>query len=289
MNYLELFAQELRKEAPAPERLALAIATIAYEQLDIEKYLEQLDALAAHVGERVLCVPLGLQRAQELISVLHGELGFIGNRQNYYVVTNSFLNDVIDKRTGLPILLSLVYVAIGSRLGLRVEGIGFPNHFMVRYTDTEGSWLLDPFHGQLIDPDDAESYLSQLMGRTVRVAPEMQAPVSSQAFVQRILNNLRVVYLGAGNFEMAIRVLDCMLVLAPGEQIWLRERALAYARSEYWVQAVRDIRRYFFLGERFELLLPQPDESVSFATLPEDERHLFSILQQGERLLARMN
>jgi hypothetical protein len=88
---------------------------------------------------------------------------------------------------------------------------------------------------------------------------------------------------------MVIRVLNFMLVLAPGEQIWLRERALAYARSEYWVEAVRDIRRYFFLGERFELLLPQPVKSVSFATLPEDERHLFSILQQGDRLLARMN
>src|SRR5688572_26859663 len=134
------FAAELPNASP--ERLALAIARIAYPDLNAEKYLELLDEMSAAVRTRVAEAAPGGPRALALIQAMRLDLGLRGNTERYYDAANSYLNVVLERRMGLPIMLCMILTAIGQRLGLSVEGAGFPGHFMARYEDEEGVWIL---------------------------------------------------------------------------------------------------------------------------------------------------
>src|SRR5438445_11901588 len=128
-------------------RAALAIARIAYPDLDPAPYVRQLDDLAAAVRPRLFPRASPEAAVTELAGYLFGECGFRGNQEEYYDPRNSYLNDVLERRTGIPISLSLVFIEVSRRLGLAVEGVGFPGHFLVRVAGQRGSLLLDPFFG----------------------------------------------------------------------------------------------------------------------------------------------
>ena len=157
------FAAELSH--PTPARLALAIARIAYPDLVIEDYLAQIDEMSAKIAPSVTQAGAGGVRALTLVQALRLELGLRGNVEKYYDAANSYLNVVMARRTGLPIMLSLLLVTIGQGLGLSIEGVGFPGHFMVRYEDEEGTWFLYPFHGAVMTPYDVPAYFYKLFGQ----------------------------------------------------------------------------------------------------------------------------
>ncbi len=100
---------------------------------------------------------MGEPRAQRFLSVINDGLGFRGNRRRYYDPRNSYLNEVLERRLGLPILLSLICISIGRRIGVDIEGLGFPGHFMARYRDEVGVWLLDSFHGNVVSEAETPS------------------------------------------------------------------------------------------------------------------------------------
>jgi len=290
MNFLERFRQEISKREPEPEQLALAIAGMAYPELDIEEQLTQIDRLAAVVRRALHDIPPGYERAARFIDVLHYDLGFTGNRDHYYDPNNSYLNVVLRRRVGLPIMLSLLYMAIGRRLQLDVSGLGFPGHFMVRYRDEAGVWLLDPFHNQVMALEAAGSYLSNLFERPITLSTDMFEPISATALAQRILYNLRNVYLSRKDFVMTRHVLDYLLLLTPEDPELWQEKGLLHYHVDDWEAASYYLRRYFFLIGQYMLAYGNEKNSdLAQATLQPHDRQLLEVFQQIEEMRRRIN
>lgn len=288
--FLEQFRVEISKREPQPERLALLIAGMAYPTLAVEEELAQIDHVAMVVERALIGASPGYERAARLIDVLHYDLGFTGNRQQYYDPDNSYFNVVLRRRVGLPIMLSLLCMAIGRRLGLTITGLAFPSHFMVRYEDQAGVWLLDPFHNQVMALEAAGTYLSNLFERTIPLSSAMFEPVTPQALAQRILLNLRNVYLGQKNFGMVLNVLDYLIVLAPNEPGFWHEKGLLHYQLEHWEAASYHLRRYFFLTGQYLLAYGhETNNDLAQATLPPPDRQLLNIFQQIEETRRRVN
>ena len=290
MNFVEQFAKELQRPTPEPERLALAIAGLAYPTLNPGSYLAQLDEMAAVVQHALLASPPGQVRAIRFLDAINEQLGFTGNRDNYYDPENSFLNRVMERRVGLPIMLSLICMAIGRRLDLDVSGIGLPGHFMARYRDEAGVWLLDPFHGQVLNQADAAIYLSDIFAQPINLPTDAYTAVTASALAQRILQNLRGVYLNQRDFAMTARVMDYLLVLAPSNPLLWRDRGLLHHYSQQWEPAARDLRRYFFLTGHFIAAMGWEKESKPpVGTFDQQDRQVLDIFQQVEKMRHRIN
>jgi len=171
--------------------VALEIARIAYPDLEAAPYLRRLDEMAALV-EYQRGDPLSVIEA--LNECLFERLGFHGNRDDYYDPRNSFLNDVLDRRTGIPITLSVVYMEVARRIDLSLYGVGFPGHFLVKHPG-DPEIVVDCFSGgQIMLQPDCEERLQAVYGRPVAFDPAFLNPVTKKQIVARMLNNLMVIY-----------------------------------------------------------------------------------------------
>ncbi|HRW07593.1 MAG TPA: transglutaminase-like domain-containing protein [Caldilineaceae bacterium] len=292
MDFLSSFRRELQKQAPAPERLAFYIAGMAYPMLDVEEEMARLDAITALVSRALTPIDAGYERAMRFLDVLYYDLGFVGNRENYYEPNNSFFNIVLQQRTGLPIMLSMLYMVVGQRLNLDVTGMGFPGHFMVRYREGNSSWLLDPFHGKLMAEDEVNSYLSDLFGQPVYLPLASFTPVAPSELAQRILNNLRNVYLGHRAFTMALRVTDYLLAIDPLDRNIWRERGLLHYQEDHWEAASYSLRRYFYLSGQLMVAhgLSETERAEPIShPLPADDEQVLEIFFQIEEMRKRIN
>jgi regulator of sirC expression with transglutaminase-like and TPR domain len=284
----EQFAAELQSGSAA--RVALAIARIAFPALQPDDYLAKLDEMARVVAPRIIESEPGGTRALALMQTVRLDLGLRGNSEHYYDATNSYLNTVIERGSGLPIMLSLIIVEIGQRLGLEVEGVGFPGHFMVRYTDEDGVWFLDPFHGAVMTPEDVPAYFLKLFGQSILVMDESYfGPFPLDAWAQRILNNLRAAYLNSGEVELLAKLLPLMLVLDPNRQELWRELGLVEYRRGELTAAVRALRRFFYLQGHLVLVPPNSTVPPSPPILDEPGQQLWSLLEEIESARTRWN
>lgn len=304
-SFLQQFMRESAKPDAAPERLALYIAGMVYPDINVEESLLILDKMARRAASLMIRYPPGLERAIQFLSVINQEFEFDGNRFNYYDVQNSFLNIVLERRVGLPITLSVICMAVGRRLpahgiDIKVDGLGLPNHFMARYQDEGGAWLLDPFNGEVLLEEEVGDYLARIFyedrwdGTEIALPPEVLLPVSPTMVAYRMLNNLRLVYLQQENLLTTLKVLDYMLVLKPrDEELW-RERGLLHYQCENWERAARDIRRYLFLrGSLLVTLTHVPGEAESMNDLlndlTEEDYNILNILSDVEKHRNRLN
>ena len=271
-------------------RMALAIARIDNPDLAVEATLLLLDEMAAQIAPKVAEADAGGTRALAFMQAVRLDLGLRGNSERYYDASNSYLPVVLERRTGLPIMLSLVMVALGQRLGLRVDGVGFPGHFMARYEDEEGVWFLDPFHGAVMTADDVPGYFLKLFGHhTMSMNESYFGPFPVEAWAQRILNNLHAVYLTANDLERLAHLLPLMLVLEPERQeLWQQLGLVAYRRGDL-TQAVRALRRYFFLHGHLSLSAPNSDLAPAPPVLDEPARQLWNLLEEIESARTRWN
>lgn len=223
---------------------ALVIAAEEYPQLSLSKYLAELDRLADRVRERLAGETAPLLVLQEVGEVLFGEEGFRGNAEAYYDPRNSYLNDVLDRRVGIPISLSLIYLEVGWRLDLPLVGVGFPGHFLVRYEGEVIRVLLDPFDGgRLRFEDEAQSLLDRVYGGLVRLQPEFLAPAGKKDMLVRLLKNLKAIYLNAGEDEKALAAIERILLLRP-VPVELRDRGMLLARAGRRDEAIADLESY---------------------------------------------
>jgi regulator of sirC expression with transglutaminase-like and TPR domain len=194
--------------------LALHLARDEFPDLDVSGYLAQLDELACQARPH-LNGDLE-QRVGGLSQFLFDELRFRGNVQHYYDPDNSYLNRVIDQRMGLPITLSVVTMAVGSRAGLTVHGVGLPGHFVVKAVDGEQEVIFDPFHGgQVLSPCDCELLVQQVTGQPFVATVEVLAAIPVGLLVRRMLTNLKGVYMKQKDFARAARTIERICRLAP--------------------------------------------------------------------------
>jgi regulator of sirC expression with transglutaminase-like and TPR domain len=223
---------------------ALAIAEEEYPALAVGDYLARLDALGAAV-ERKLGVrrdPASTLRA--LREVLGEEERFRGNADAYYDPRNSFLNEVLDRRLGIPITLGVLYIEVAARAGLRLDGVGFPGHFLVKYAGSAREVFVDPFHGgEILSADDC---LARFRERAPGLTLEARhlAAVGPRQILGRLLHNLKKIYVEAGDDVRALWVVDRLLILAPDDLAERRDRGLVVARLGGSAAAVADLEAY---------------------------------------------
>jgi len=224
---------------------ALLIAAEEYPQLSTSTYLRRLDELAERVRDRLGDETAPLVVLQELNRVLFGEERFRGNAASYHDPRNSFLNDVLDRRVGIPISLSVVHLEVGWRLGLPLAGVGFPGHFLVRFQGETGRFFLDPFDGgRLRFEDEAQDLLDRVYGGLVRLQPEFLEPTDKRGVLVRLLKNLKAIYLNARDDRRALAAIERILLIRPNAVAELRDRGMLLARSGRVGEAIADLEKY---------------------------------------------
>ncbi len=229
---------------------ALVIAQSEYPQLDVAAYLRRLDDYARAVRKGLARKATAVQTIAALNRFLYQEEGFSGNADDYYDPRNSFLNEVLDRRLGIPITLAIVYIEVGRRLGLKLDGVSFPAHFLVRLGLGQGVLVLDPFAGGIaLGKDALHRRLAQACGEaaTKLSLARLLAPASKSDILARLLRNLKAIYLRSGEPAKALKAVERILVLAPGLPEDIRDRGLIYQQLECAQAAFGDLERYLKL------------------------------------------
>jgi regulator of sirC expression with transglutaminase-like and TPR domain len=251
---------------------ALEMATIERPSLDPEPYLKLLDELAAGLSIRLHPQHDGAEFLRIASHYLFEELNFRGNEAEYYDPRNSCLDWVLDRRTGIPITLSLVFIEVARRLAEPVFGIGLPGHFIVQYNDGQYSTFADPFHaGKLLTEEDCR-LLAREVGVDIAADPAMLQPVSNRYILVRMLNNLRSSYFRSKNFGKAIQALDLLVEAFPANAEYYKARGVARLQVQQLRAAKTDLEMYLKCA-------PEAEDK------PEVARQLTSI----HRWLGRLN
>lgn len=226
---------------------ALLIAAEEYEGLDVAAYAGRIDDLAAGAGGRVGGARLE-RNPRELIDRYHTylfeEMGFRGNEDDYYDPKNSFLNDVLDRRTGIPISLAAIYVEVARRLRWPVRGVGFPGHFLAKWELDDGDVVVDPFFGTVVSEGDCRELLTRVSNGQIAFRRELLAPLSTRGILARMLANLKGVWVKRNDFLRAISACDRILLLVPEAVIEYRDRGLLWGKLECHRPALADLERY---------------------------------------------
>jgi regulator of sirC expression with transglutaminase-like and TPR domain len=197
-------------------RAALYIAQTTYPNLDIDGQLQLLDEMAEEVAKRLPQSRYPLMVIRTINNYLYEELGFTGNHSNYYDPRNSFLNDVLTRRTGIPITLALVYLEIAQRIDFPMMAIGMPGHFMIRPDFEDSEIFIDTFHnGDILFAEDCRQKLMNIYQQEIPyLTPSLVPTVTKPQFIARMLNNLQVIYLDRGDLANAMVIKDLLSVVA---------------------------------------------------------------------------
>jgi regulator of sirC expression with transglutaminase-like and TPR domain len=224
---------------------ALLIACEEYPALDLRLYLARLDEMAGAVRRRLPDAAAAADAVAVLNAYLFEEEGFHGNEQDYYDPRNSFLNEVLDRKTGIPITLSTVYIEVAQRAGVSAAGVGLPGHFIVKISAGGAQVLVDPYHGGLrLSEDDCQERLDRIYAGRVKMDSTMLAPCGPKSILARMLRNLKAIYLKTGEQERALRILDLLLQVNPRSGEDVRDRGLLYAALDCYTLAAKDLQAY---------------------------------------------
>jgi len=240
------FAREVEKPDSGIDlaRAALVLARGEYPALDVDAYLDRLSGLAeGATPARATADPLA--RLHRLREYVFEEQGFAGNSAEYYDSRNSYLNEVLDRRLGIPITLSLVLIEVGRRLGLQMEGIGLPGHFIAGARVGGEHVLLDPFNGGTILTGEAcGDLVARAVGRPVELTVEQFAPVTNRQFLIRMLANLKGIYWRGQEWSRVVAVIDRLIVLMPEAGREWRDRGIAWSSMGDFRRGLADWERY---------------------------------------------
>jgi regulator of sirC expression with transglutaminase-like and TPR domain len=250
----ESFAEEVAKpgEAIRLDAAALLIAAEdeAHREVDVAEYLSRLEGLGELARER-LRGPTG-SRVEAFNHFLFEEMAFTGNQLDYYDPRNSFLNHVIDRRTGIPITLSILYMEVGCRANLRVEGVGLPSHFIVRAfaDDSAEGTLVDPFHGTTLSLQDCQDRLDTIYDGQVRLTEEHLRAATKRKILARMLTNLKLIYVQAKMYRQALAAVDRIRLVTPEAVSEHRDRAALLMQLDRLTEAIAETKTYLRLAPK---------------------------------------
>jgi regulator of sirC expression with transglutaminase-like and TPR domain len=226
-------------------KAALMVAREEYPQLPEERYLGQLDVLAEETRDRLDDENAHLVILQELLGTLYNRHEFRGNKEAYYDPRNSFLNDVIDRRMGIPLTLGMVVLEVGWRLGLPLEGVNFPGHFLVRFKGDAIDLLIDPYDGGAVRfEDEAQELLDRVYGGMVQTRESFLKASTKREMLVRLLVNLKSIYLNVrdhGRALAAVERIQLIRPIAPGE---IRDKGVILARLGRREEALEQLEAY---------------------------------------------
>lgn len=250
-------AERWKEIAAGPEsdidlvEAALLIAAHEYPQLDVPAYQARMDRISATLKARLRRDIGPVESVLALNRYLFEELGFRGNAQEYYDPRNSFLNDVLDRKLGIPITLAIVYVEVGRHVGLALHGVSFPGHFLVKCPARDGVIVLDPYAGGAsLSLEDLQQRLRTLRGGAAPpadFAQRMLAAAGKKEILVRMLRNLKGIYQQNRDFPRALAAADRVITLEPRAADEYRDRAGIYMELECFRAALADFRSYLML------------------------------------------
>ncbi len=229
---------------------ALLVASHRYPNLDVRHYLNVIEELGSALAARVDDDAGPAERVAALNHYLFDELGFKPNGDDYYDPRNSLLNQVVERRTGIPITLSLVYMAVGNHVGLAFNGVCYPGHFLVKCELPDGMIVLDPFSkGQSLGISDLQSRLRETRGGEVSraIVAGLLVAASKREILLRMLRNLKAIYLRSHELDNVLAIMDWIVVADPGHATEVRDRGMVFQELECFRAAMSDFEHYLEL------------------------------------------
>jgi regulator of sirC expression with transglutaminase-like and TPR domain len=227
---------------------ALDISRLFQQRVAAQESLQRLDLLAAAARARVSEDADLLRQVADLNAFFFDELGFAGNQQDFYDPRNSFLDQVLERRLGIPITLSMVYVEIASRLGMPAHGVSFPAHFLVRIGRGSTALMIDAYAGgAALGEDDLDRRLAEVYGEgvlSIRANPSLLRPAGKREILVRMLRNLTGVYRARGDSANLLEALTAVLNVSPDLPDELYQRGLLYRELGYTPAALEDLTRF---------------------------------------------
>ena len=227
-------------------KAALTISRTEYPDLNLSYYIHKMDEFA-NLAAALISEPGEVSQTIAAINrVLFTEEGLRGNREEYYDPRNSFLNDVLDRRLGIPITLALIYMEVGRRLGFPLFGVGMPGHFLLKHYDVDGrETLIDCFNGgDILSQQDCQGRLDEIYSGQMSLRPEFLFAVSRRQMLTRILNNLKSIYMSARNLRKALPMADLILALYPRSPEDVKQRAILRHSLGQVRGAAEDLEEY---------------------------------------------
>lgn len=262
-EFINRFNQVARSPDPDLATAALLIARLEYPKLNASHYLKQLDQIGEAALHRLreqqtLEAADPLETIKTLNSYLFKEQGFAGNKHKYDDPRDSFLNEVMDRRIGIPITLALVYIEIARRAGVYFEGVNFPGHFLLRMKSPSGKEerintdiIIDPFHGgAVLSEMDCQRLLREHVGDEVAFNERLLAKATKQQILIRLLVNLKRIYIKMRSFPQGLAITELLLALNPSSMTELRDRGLLAYHLNDFSSALRDLEMYLRLASR---------------------------------------
>jgi regulator of sirC expression with transglutaminase-like and TPR domain len=249
----ETMSDRLRQIVCGPDQdislaeAALLIAGHGYPDLNVAAYLSRIEELAHMLRLRIAEDESVPGRIAALNRFLFGDLGFAPNSEDYYDPRNSFLNEVLERRTGIPITLSVIYMELGRKIGLPLQGVSFPGHFLVKCAVPDGAVVLDPYSGGIsLGVKDLQQRLREVRGGEVSraIVAELLVSASNKEIIVRLLRNLKAVYLREHNLDKALPIMDWIIATVPEQAPELRDRGMIYQELECPRAALADFEAY---------------------------------------------
>ena len=299
-DFIRRFTEVVKSPAPDLAPAAFMIARLQYPQLDMSHYLGELDRMGEEATARVAA--LGdkagpMRHVTEISDYLFKVQGFAGNRTHYDDPRNSFLNDVIDRRTGIPITLALVYIEVSRRAGVRIDGVNFPGHFLLkapaRPKASGGSGtpvIVDPFHGgAILSEVDCESLLHKYSGSDAAFDQRLLARATKQEILVRMLVNLKRLYVGMRSFPQAHAITRLLLGIDPAATTELRDRGLLSYHLHDYAAALRDLEAYLRVVSRSAPAARDPDDEDDESNKNGEQAEIWEHVKMLRRRVASLN
>ena len=226
-------------------RAALVIAAEADPSIDVEQELRTIERWAGELRSRIDPAWNNLQKLARLRAYVFDDLGFRGDERDYYSPSNSLLHEVMKRRRGIPLTLSILFLELGWRIGMPLEGVGFPGHFLVRLSGEPGDLLLDPFsHACSVHEEDCRRMLLEITGGKLEYDHKLTASVTKRTMLVRLLQNLKGAYLRASDDGGALGAVERLLLLRPGDAEETRDRGLLLFRLHRYGPALESLESY---------------------------------------------
>jgi regulator of sirC expression with transglutaminase-like and TPR domain len=241
------FVRAVGRSEPALDlaRAALLVAAESDPRLDVDSQLHTLESWATELRARLEPDWNNLQKLARLRSFVFEELGFRGDSKDYFNPNNSLLNQVMERRLGVPLTLSIIFMELGWRVGIPFEGVGFPGHFLVRLTGEPRDLVLDPFnHGRTMHEDDCRRLLDEVTGGRLEFDGRLLASVTKRDIITRLLLNLKGAYLRANQDEDALAAVERLLLIHPEDMDEVRDRGLLLYRLQRFGAALDALNAY---------------------------------------------
>ena len=224
--------------------------TLEYPDLNISEYVQKLSMIGKTLRDSLT----GVKNPTYLISMLNeymfDALGFVGEQDDYYNPKNNFLNVIIDKKSGIPITLSVIYVEIAKHIGLDLRLVGFPSHVLVKYSE---EIILDPYgKGRLLTVDDLQDLLDRNYGGGVQFLPEFLNEIDDEKILIRMVRNLKNSYIQSFNYDMAMHCINMILGVEPDSPGEIRDRGILESRLLQYSHAIMSLNRYLELSPEAE-------------------------------------